>query len=114
MGFALEDSIRQIVKDIDARFDCYWNRGSERYVITQRGPFGNVMQFDSVRYDNVTKGFFDHIREVVYENRNGHIWKDMEENNYKAERRKAEKEEEDTDYLIKSTAPTLRRAIREL
>ena len=107
-------TIQRLVKDIDQRFDCHFDHGSESYVITQKSPLGQVSVFDTVRYDRLAKGFFDHMRQTLYENRNGNIMQKMAENNQKAEARKAEKADAHIEGLVKETGPAMRRALMDL
>lgn len=112
----LEDSIRQIVKDIDPRFDCHFehNRAGVGYAITQRTPLGNVLPYAFVPWDGVTKEFFDNMRKSIYTNRNGDPLREVAESEEKHEKRLAERQDEEIDYLVKSTAPRLKRAIGDI
>ena len=98
-----EATIRRLVKEIDPRFDCRWESDSEEYVITQTSPLGSVSWFDSVRYDRLTRAFFDHMREIVYINRNG----DITERVAKLNQKKAERDKNASDDLAYGMADEL-------
>lgn len=107
-------TIQRLVKEIDPRFDCHFDHGREAYVITQKSPLGLISVFDLIRYDRLNKGFFDHMRQTIYENRNGNMFQKMMENNAKVEARKAEKAEAHIEDLAKETAPAIHRAFMEM
>lgn len=109
-----EESIRRIVKDIDPRFDCKFDFRREGYAITQTTPLGAVSQYDFIPWNGLNKAFFDRMRRNVYINRNGNPLLDMLESNEKIQRRSAEREADTNDYLIKSTAPRMQRAVKEV
>jgi hypothetical protein len=107
-------TIQRIVKEIDPRFDCEFDHKREAYVITQTSPLGVVSVFDRIRYDRLNKSFFDHIREMVYINRNGDPAREVEESNARFEKRNAEREEQNIEYLAKSTGPRMLQAFKEI
>ena len=83
------NSIRRVVKDIDKRFDVYYDGDKNKYVITQ---FDNY--FDSISPAEVCKGFFDRLREIVWINIYGSISDEVDKNNAKIEAENDKKQEE--------------------
>jgi hypothetical protein len=112
-----ESTVRRLVKEIDLRFDCCFDFNREGYRITQKSPLGRVSLFDFIGYRDLQsdkgKAFFDRMRQTMYVNRNGDPLREVEENNDLLDRRQAEKQDEDTEYLVKSTAPRMYRALQE-
>lgn len=108
-----EGAIRRIVKEIDPRFDCRWEADSEEYVITQTNPLGVVSWFDSVRYDELTRDFFDHIRRVVYINRNGDMARQVLDDQKKHVEMKETKRRDAVHNWVKEDGEKLYYALRE-
>jgi len=93
---------RRLLQEIDPDFDIDFNVHTETYVITHKG-----MYFQLVKYGEFTRETLDHIREVVYINRNGDIFKEVDEANEKAEKAK----EKAQDDFIKDTAKDIAKPI---
>lgn len=88
------NSIRRVVKDIDKRFDVYYDGDLNKYVITQYDDY-----FDSISPAEICKGFFDRLREVVWINIYGSIGDEVDKNNAKVEKAR-EKEREDIVHAM--------------
>lgn len=96
--------IRRVVKDIDRRFDVYYDGDLNKYVITQYDNY-----FDSVSPADLCKGFFDRLRKVVWINVYGSIVDEIEKNNAKIE---AEQERKQSD-MAQSIAEELYKPLRK-
>jgi hypothetical protein len=109
-----EGTIRRLVREIDPRFDCRADVEQAEYIITQTSPLGLVSFWGAIPFDNVTKEFFDHMRQTLYVNRNGNPMRDMEEHNRAIEERRERQQDEAMDDLAKETGPAMRRAFLDM
>jgi hypothetical protein len=109
-----EGTIRRLVKEIDGRFDCHFDRMRQGYTITQTSPLGRTEPFAFLPWDGVTKEFFDNMRFNMYVNRNGDPLRELMQHNDELERRRAEKADANIDYMAKVAAPDLLRAFKDV
>lgn len=113
------ESIRRIVREIDPRFDVRWEPDSTEYVITQTNPQGETSWFDSISFEDIARNgdkaqaFFEHMRRVVYTNRNGDIVAETENKVRNMAAKRDEKRREAVHNLVKDEGERLYRAIRE-
>lgn len=71
---------RRILKDIDIDFDIGFEYENERYVITHKG-----FPFQYVKLGDFTRSILDHIRKMVWINKNGSIIDEIDSHNAKIE-----------------------------
>ena len=100
------NTIRRVVKDIDTRFDVYYDADTNKYVITQYENY-----FDSVSPTELCKDFFDRLRKTVWININGSIVDEIDKNNAKVEQAKEKEMAELTNNLAKDIYKPLRKEI---
>lgn len=96
--------IRQVVKDIDKRFDCYYDGDNNKYVITQYDNY-----FDSVSPTDLCKDFFDKLRRVVWINIYGSIGEEVDKHNAKLEQESEAKKENIIHEMAKDMYKPLRK-----
>lgn len=99
---------RRLLQEIDKDFDIDFNPHTESYVITHRGYY-----FQVVPYGEFTRETLDHIREVVYINRNGDIFKEVDEANEKVELAKEKADEQFAEDVAKEIGKPLYKALTE-
>lgn len=99
---------RRLLQEIDPEFDIDFNPHTESYVITHRGYY-----FQVVKYGEFTRETLDHIREVVYINRNGDIFKEVDEANEKVELAKEKADEQFAEDVAKEIGKPLYKALTE-
>lgn len=99
---------RRLLKEIDQDFDIDFNPHTESYVITHRGHY-----FQVVKYGEFTRETLDHIREVVYINRNGDIFKEVDEANEKVELAKEKADEQFAEDVAREIGKPLYKALTE-
>jgi len=105
-------SIRRLIKEIDLRFDVYFDHDKKQYVVTQTGPGGHTSIWDSFSWP--TREFFEHMRRTIYVNRNGDPVLEALRSGDIVEQRREEKQDENLDYATREAAPYMYRALREL
>lgn len=98
--------IRRVVKDIDKRFDVYYDCELNKYIITQYDNY-----FDSVSPCDICKDFFDRLREVVWINIYGSISDEVDKHNAKIEEEKEKKENEAIRNMAEDLYKPLRKEI---
>ncbi len=98
------NTIRRVVKDIDDRFDVYYDADAKRYIITQYDNY-----FDSVSPDELCKDFFDRLRKIVWINIYGSIIDEIDKNNAKIEETKEKEISDVAESLAKDIYIPLRR-----
>ena len=100
------NTIRHVVKDIDTRFDVYYDADANKYIITQYDNY-----FDSVSPNDLCKDFFDRLRKIVWINMYGSIIDEIDKNNAKIEEAKEKEATNVTENLAKDIYKPLRREI---
>lgn len=100
------NTIRRVVKDIDNRFDVYYDADANKYIITQ---FENY--FDSISPEELCKDFFDKLRKIVWINMYGSIIDEIEKNNAKIEEAEEKKIADVSESLAKDIYKPLRREL---
>ena len=100
------NTIRRVVKDIDNRFDVYYDADTNKYIITQYDNY-----FDSVSPTELCKEFFDRLRKVVWINIHGSIVDEIDKNNAKIEEANQKKVADVTENLAKDIYKPLRKEI---
>jgi hypothetical protein len=104
------ENIRRLVKEIDRRFDCYFDYPSESYVISQTSPLGQTSRFMSVRYDCLDRDIFEALRKTVYENINGTLAEKAIRSMQEHAERSEQKLDEISSYVAKTTEKDLKKA----
>lgn len=99
---------RRLLQEIDKDFDIEFNPHTESYVITHKGCY-----FQVVKYGEFTRDTLEHIREVVYINRNGNIFKEVDEANEKAEKAKEKAQDDFIEQTAKDIAKPIYKALYE-
>ena len=105
-------SIRRLIKEIDLRFDVYFDHDKGQYIVTQTGPGGRISQWDSFSWP--TREFFEHMRRVIYVNRNGDLVRETLRANDAIEQRREEKQDENLEYATREAAPYMFRALKDV
>ena len=100
------NTIRRVVKDIDNRFDVYYDADSSKYIITQYDNY-----FDSVSPSDLCKDFFDRLRKVVWINMYGSIIDEIDKNNAKIEEESERRASDIATNLAKDIYKPLRKEI---
>ena len=72
---------RRLLKEIDVDFDINFDIDTEHYYITHKD-----FPFMKVPWNGFDRSVVDHIRKVVYINRNGNILDEIDSNNSKVDK----------------------------
>lgn len=87
---------RKILKEIDEDFDIIFCLDTEHYLITHKG-----FPFQKVAWDEFTREVIDHIKKVVYINKNGNIADEVDKYNAKTDSDKDKKIEDMAHQMAK-------------
>ena len=100
------NTIRRVVKDIDKRFDVYYDADTNKYIITQYESY-----FDSVSPAELCKDFFDRLRKIVWINMYGSIVDEIDKNNAKIEAAEEKKVSDVAENFAKDIYKPLKKEI---
>jgi len=96
------DELRPDIKSIDSDFDIFFDVTEESYHIMHRD-----VRFQTVHHTGITQELFEHLRHIVYLNKNGLVLDHLEEHELKEEL----KEEKRLSDMAEDMAKNLRRPL---